>query len=468
MRISEIISLARQYLFLGIIAALFVVIAFTIGYWVIYKKIFKGAKKIKLRRLCTYAVFVCYLVIVLGATMLDRGGFWTNNLQLHLFYSYREAWNDFSATEWRNIILNIIMFLPFGFLLPFISNRFRVYWKTYLAGFAFSLAIEVGQYVLKRGIFEIDDLFDNLLGAIIGYGFCRILFYVIERVKRKKVRIFPILMYQIPLLVTVAVFITIFMVYANQELGNLRSNYIYRLTNIEVNSNLHYSETEMKVPVYKLQVADENMTREQALKFFDTFDTGIDESRTDIYEDTAVYYNQDNKKCLWINYAGSTYWYTDFDEIHGQDASAVKENATEAEVRDALEILNVSIPNEVVFENKGSGKYEFIAEQVLINGTMYDGILNCTYTVNKKISNFTNDIIAYQPYKDFSIISEKEAFDRMVDGKFYYSNSGKLEINVSSVEPGYENDSKGFYQPVYIFKAEVNGKDTTISIPAIK
>lgn len=117
MRITDIISMARVYLVLGLVVVLFFGIAFLIGYHVIYKRICKGTKKISIKKMLLYAIFTCYLVVVFGATMLSRGSVWQGSAQLHLFYSYREAWNSFSATEWRNIILNILLFVPFGFLL---------------------------------------------------------------------------------------------------------------------------------------------------------------------------------------------------------------------------------------------------------------------------------------------------------------------------------------------------------------
>lgn len=37
--------------------------------------------------------------------------------------------------------------------------------------------------IFHRGIFEIDDIIDNLLGAMIGYGFFSIVFCIAGKVK---------------------------------------------------------------------------------------------------------------------------------------------------------------------------------------------------------------------------------------------------------------------------------------------
>ncbi len=220
MRVSDIMSLAKEYLLLGMAAAIFAAVLFLLGYFIVYRKLCGGTRKIKPGRLFLYGVFICYLMVVFGATMLSRGAYWESRMQWRLFYSYREAWNHFSAREWRNIILNILLFVPFGFLLPFLFSKFRVFWKTYLAGLGLTVLIEVGQLVLKRGIFETDDIFNNFLGAMIGYGLYRIFYYIVSAVKRKKEgkdRFMPVLLYQIPLGAAVGMFATIFTVYANQE-----------------------------------------------------------------------------------------------------------------------------------------------------------------------------------------------------------------------------------------------------------
>ena len=65
-------------------------------------------------------------------------------------------------------ILNIFMFMPLGFLLPFIWTEFRKFWKIILSGLGFSILIEVFQLFNNR-ISDIDDLMMNTLGVCVGY-----------------------------------------------------------------------------------------------------------------------------------------------------------------------------------------------------------------------------------------------------------------------------------------------------------
>ena len=70
------------------------------------------------------------------------------------------------------IIDNILFFIPFGFLLPVSSWK-----KALIAGFGFSLCIELAQYAGGLGLAELDDVICNTIGAVIGFW----LMYLIKK-----------------------------------------------------------------------------------------------------------------------------------------------------------------------------------------------------------------------------------------------------------------------------------------------
>lgn len=72
------------------------------------------------------------------------------------------------ATDFRPYLGNILLFIPFGFLLPLLWKRQRPFWKTTSCGFLLSLAIELSQ-LFNRRISDIDDLLMNTLGAFAGW-----------------------------------------------------------------------------------------------------------------------------------------------------------------------------------------------------------------------------------------------------------------------------------------------------------
>ena len=74
----------------------------------------------------------------------------------------------FQSEGYLTYILNIIMFMPLGFLLPLIWFKYRTIYKTILTGLGFSFAIELGQLFNRRAT-DVDDLLMNTAGTAIGF-----------------------------------------------------------------------------------------------------------------------------------------------------------------------------------------------------------------------------------------------------------------------------------------------------------
>ena len=68
-----------------------------------------------------------------------------------------------------NLIGNIILFIPGGFLLPKIFPRLRSFWRFLFLAFGLLLLIESAQLFSLRGRLDVDDLILNLLGLLLGY-----------------------------------------------------------------------------------------------------------------------------------------------------------------------------------------------------------------------------------------------------------------------------------------------------------
>lgn len=68
-----------------------------------------------------------------------------------------------------NLLGNLLIFTPMGFLLPLLSKKFRKAWTVICAGFLSSLAVETIQFIFTVGSADIDDLILNTLGAWFGY-----------------------------------------------------------------------------------------------------------------------------------------------------------------------------------------------------------------------------------------------------------------------------------------------------------
>lgn len=67
------------------------------------------------------------------------------------------------------IILNILLFVPFGYMLPCLFKKLqKALWAVVLTGFVCSLLTETIQLVTHLGWFDLDDLLNNTMGCILG------------------------------------------------------------------------------------------------------------------------------------------------------------------------------------------------------------------------------------------------------------------------------------------------------------
>lgn len=71
-------------------------------------------------------------------------------------------------SDYRSSLLNVLFFLPLGFLLPMIWKRFRNPVRSVLFGLGVSLVIEAAQLLTPRAT-DVNDLITNTLGTLIGY-----------------------------------------------------------------------------------------------------------------------------------------------------------------------------------------------------------------------------------------------------------------------------------------------------------
>lgn len=80
---------------------------------------------------------------------------------------------------YKNVIGNMLMFVPFGFFTAYILNKVKLRWVIIIT-LIVSLAIEFIQLKIGR-VFDIDDVILNVMGGIVGY----IIFSIINRIFKK-------------------------------------------------------------------------------------------------------------------------------------------------------------------------------------------------------------------------------------------------------------------------------------------
>lgn len=127
-----------------------------------------------------YIIIVFYFVFLKYRFILDSlrcktpfSFYWENSVNLKPFRTIKNYLiynNNLSKSIiFKNIIGNIILFVPFGILCPILITKRKKFLKILGGAFAFSLFIELVQMFFRIGSFDVDDIILNVSGGVIGY-----------------------------------------------------------------------------------------------------------------------------------------------------------------------------------------------------------------------------------------------------------------------------------------------------------
>ena len=361
------------------------------------------------------------------------------------------------------------MFVPLGFLLPLLTRKFRKWYLTIPSGFIASLAIELLQLLLASGVFDVDDLFCNSMGTFIGYfGIMTLISLWANNERNPKLALLCGCLAWLP----VSVICGLFLVYHVQTFGNLPCAPSFTVNTCDVRWEL---ECELppatgKLPVYVTQprtVADCDAFAEEFKSIIHT------EYNTVSYYQEGAYYMDNGYEggahFLIVNYMDQGYEYTASFDVDSAWTDTDRET-----VLSALEQYPLQIPEIAAFAAEGDGWHSFTVSRCVEGSFMYDGTLRVRYSADGSIREIQNGLLQYQYHDDAEIITSAQAYDLLCAGKF---GNGELFVyknpeivTVLSCSISYEIDTKGFYQPVYLFELESeNGsyRDTVI-VPAIR
>lgn len=466
MTIRDIVGIIRMRFYLGLVVVAGLATILAIGYFFIYRKVFGGKRKFTLKEIILGFALVGYITMVLGVTLMGRGDHFKGAVNFHFFSSYRDAWNSFGLMAWQQLILNILMFLPLGILLPLINPKFQRLKNTMTIALALTIFIELVQLISGRGVFELDDMVNNFLGALIGYGIVMSILAILNKKERLSIRI---LKYLSPLIISIGIFASIFILYQAKEFGNINIAHSYRLDmkNIDVKMDGDLNLEEPKVPIYKAPTYDKVTGKKFAIEFFHNL--GLDTGNLDIsqYSKSGVYWLRgDPSYNIWLNYDDGSYSFGDFSSF---DKGVEVVSSDKANLVKELGNFNIDIPSEAAFSQIENGKYSFDLERQIEGDKLWEGFISCGYYNDGTIKDISNYLITYTKVRDIAIKSEKDAYDDFMKGKFSYYNFSKDigEILIKDINLDYYLDTKGYYQPVYIFSCLIDGEKHNIVIPAL-
>ena len=159
-----------------------------------------------LRKRVLYSILALYILAVLYVTLFSRTA--ANDYLIHIAF-YEDLTNalkiDFGILGFirsifkdglkealshvnvekiddiSQVYLNVVMFVPMGYLLPYVFDSYhKDKKKTILTCFIISLLIENIQLITKRGFYDVDDIVSNTLGGLIGFEFYMLFAYFIR------------------------------------------------------------------------------------------------------------------------------------------------------------------------------------------------------------------------------------------------------------------------------------------------
>lgn len=445
-------------------------------YKVIYKKFLNGKKEVSMYQFVLSVILLGYLFLVFALTGLSRADNFSNKIiNLNFLSAYLDVWYSWSLTPLLLLILNILMLAPLGFLLPLISKRFDSVKNILLVAFTFTIFIEFFQLITHRGIFELDDLFHNTLGSMIGYFIVKVFIEIKELKKVSKNTIIKALI--IPGIYMI-IFIGAITFYNAKKFGNLNINPLEYtdVSNVEISSDIVFSDNDDKASVF-YNINSNN--RKRALDIIkilnDSFNipelkkTGMDGDNIQYIFDTTsdsmylmTYFYKDGTWSLYNDYNVGN---IENDRLNNKKIQEIEELLKENRLIPSIAKLHYDENNYLRWDAKNidikSTKKDFIEGMIMITNSDSGNLQSLDYGIkyNKYIRNI-------------EIISPKDAFEKVKKGNFYsynpYNSGDKIQI--TNLEISYMYDSKGYYQPVYRFTGSVNGEKDIFSaiIPASK
>ncbi|MBR4693469.1 MAG: VanZ family protein [Bacilli bacterium] len=142
----------------------------------------KEKQKIVIYKELLMLSFAIYILCLFQVVTFQDDVTWSSNN----FIPFREIFR-YSITDrlfWKNVIGNMIMFLPFGFFISYYLKVEKITLPLILTLVA-SIAVEFVQMCIGR-VFDVDDILLNLLGGTV--GFC--IYSVLKKIGEKLPKFF--------------------------------------------------------------------------------------------------------------------------------------------------------------------------------------------------------------------------------------------------------------------------------------
>ncbi len=436
-------------------------------------KKYVGKKYVSVARCFFLWGLLCYLAGLAYVTVFRDFSFSALDLgrrqgavSLHLFRAFREAWNGFTVQTWLNPILNTAVFVPLGVLLPLTGRRLRKGYVSLLAALGLSLLIESAQFLLGAGTFDVDDLICNTLGAVLGWAAVTVVLLLLERAPKKA---------YLPAGAVLGGFLAVVLgfvgLYFIQPYGNLAiaPSYTVDVKNVAwtVSCDLPDQAGEASICRGKrFSQADCDALLQQWIDVVDPKKDPEFPMERMYYDHQVIYttYGAPGWQMI-VSYADGSFTLSNYDAWQGMDyRQADRQTLTEL-----LSEIQIQIPAEAGFSYDGKQWHTFTlpaTEEYPLGGT-----IRVSYLAEGMIKEVEYRVPqAEEVEKAVPIRSPQEAYERLRKGQFFvYGDFAAQTAQVLDYNLTYQADSKGFFQPVYVFTVLWDGEwEGTVAIPALK
>ncbi|WP_367924276.1 VanZ family protein [uncultured Ruthenibacterium sp.] len=447
--------------FVGGLAVLFVLS------WIyrIYKKAFHGKILFTKMQIICAGLLCCWFILVFCLTSLSRGSNFTGSFNVDFLSGYISAWNNWSISELQLIIFNMLMFAPLGFLLPLLWKKAEKFWVTLAVSFGVTALIELFQLFTGTGIFELDDLFHNLIGSLFGY-FC--IMAVLTSIYEKNIRFAPTakaLMIPCVLGLTLGV---VFYIYDSQPYGNMSILPAVRqdVSAVHMVTELKFSEKDETAAVYKNRFAENHDYLENIKSALATLENLTFSNLTRREDENLGYLGTDANGTdfqMMFFFRTGEWSYTTFSETTAQITQEMAQRLRERyetwmqEMKLLPENANFSV------QNGDTLRWDIPLEQDISSGceAFQKGSVMIQFDQSGALANFFYQITWNEYVKTEKMISENQAYMQVESGNFKQYvpfQSGDI-LYINQCKLNYLYDTKGFYQPVYEFRGYINSSE---------
>lgn len=175
-RLTNTIQGVVDFTWPTVIISVVVLVSFRVCY------LAKNNQKLVLYKELLGLSFVIYALCLFQVVTFQDNVTWSTNN----FIPFKEMlrYNIGSNLFVKNVLGNMLMFLPYGFFISYYLKNKKP-WLTLILTLIASFAIELVQMVIGR-VFDIDDIMLNLLGGYLGY----LLYYWLGRLYEKLPSVF--------------------------------------------------------------------------------------------------------------------------------------------------------------------------------------------------------------------------------------------------------------------------------------